>query len=350
MIHHSSFWFRHFSPPYRTQIEIKHRSGEEEAIGEVENAADAGELVAAVFDGDAALEDGLGEISSDGGGAENGGEDHAVKPAERGELIRNPGEHKGGGTEGAEEGAKEAFPGFRRADMRDHFVLPETHANEISAHVAEFRHHDEKEHEKATLHRLARVEVDELHHEAEEDDGIDDAKDGIEDALEREHALKLVAVAEEEAAMPEAPQAALADLAEETDALVKAASTLLAAEAAKSAGEEEEAAEPADGLVEASEPPQAALADLAEATDGLVEAPAAPCSAEAAKPAEEEEAAAEPAVELVEALEPAAAEEVEAAEPAAEAAEPAAEAAEPAAEPLLVLALDQVLVFFKIFF
>jgi hypothetical protein len=44
-------------------------------------------------------------------------------------------------------------------------------------------------------------------------------------------------------------------------------------------------------------------------------------------PAEEEEAAAEPAVELVEEMEPAAAEEVEAAEPAAEA--PEDEAAEP---------------------
>jgi hypothetical protein len=155
--------------------------------------------------------------------------------------------------------------------------------------------------------------------------------------------------AEEEATMPEAPQAALADLAEETGNLEKAASAPLGAEAGKSTGEEEEAAVPADDLVEASEP-QAALADLAEATDGLVEAPAAPFSAEAAKPAEEEEAAAEPAVELVEALEPAAAEEVEAAEPAAEASQLAAETAEPAAEPLLVLALDQVPGFFKIFF
>jgi hypothetical protein len=129
--------------------------------------------------------------------------------------------------------------------------------------------------------------------------------------------------AEEEAAMPEAPQAAPADLAEETDTLEKAASAPLGTEAAKSMGEEEEAAEPAHDLAEASEP-QAALADLAEATDGLVEAPAAPCAAEAAEPSEEEEATAEPAVQLVEALEPAAAEEVEAAEPAAEVSELAA--------------------------
>ena len=98
---------------------------------------------------------------------------------------------------------------------------------------------------------------------------------------------------------------------------------------------EEEAATP--------EAPQAALADLAEETDALVKAAAAPLAAEAAKPAKEEEEAAEPAVELVEASEPAAAEEVEAAEPAAE-------AAEPAAEPSLVLALDQVLTFFKVLF
>ena len=155
--------------------------------------------------------------------------------------------------------------------------------------------------------------------------------------------------AEEEAAVPEAPQAALADLAEETDTLEKATSAPLGTEAAKSIGEEEKAAEPAHDLAEASEP-QAALADLAEATDGLMEAPAAPCAAEAAEPSEEEEATAEPAVQLVEALEPAAAEEVEAAEPAAEASELAAEAAKPAAEPLLVLALDQVPGFFKIFF
>ena len=59
------------------------------------------------------------------------------------------------------------------------------------------------------------------------------------------------AVALKNAATPEAPQAVLANLAEETDALAKAASTPLAAEAAKSAGEEEEAAEPAVELVEA---------------------------------------------------------------------------------------------------
>ena len=51
------------------------------------------------------------------------------------------------------------------------------------------------------------------------------------------------ASAEEKAAAPEAPQAALADLAEETNTLVEAAAAPLAAEAAKPAEEEEAAAD-----------------------------------------------------------------------------------------------------------
>ena len=147
----------------------------------------------------AAFDDGLGEVSGDTGEAKDGSDDHAVGPGDGVKLGGQGGEEEGGTADGPDERADEAFPGFGGADVGDHFVFTDEDADEVGAHVGELGDDDEEEDEEdAAGFAVIEMEVEEAEEEAVEDDGVNDAEDGGEDALEGGDAFEIMAVAEEE--------------------------------------------------------------------------------------------------------------------------------------------------------
>ncbi len=53
------------------------------------------------------------------------------------------------GDEGEEDCAAESLPGFRRANVRNHFIATNERPDGIRTHVGEFRHHEEDREHKS---------------------------------------------------------------------------------------------------------------------------------------------------------------------------------------------------------
>ena len=184
------------------EVEVEDGGGEEEGVGEIEDAADAGEGMAGVFDLGAAFDDGFGEVTGDAGEAEDGGDDEAVGPGDGEEFVGDGGEKDDGTADGGDEGADKTFPGFCGADVGDHLVFADEDTQQIGAHVREFGYDEEEEEEEDTAgFAIFEMEVEDAEDEAVKDDGVNDAEDEGKDALEGDDAFEVMSVAEEEAAL-----------------------------------------------------------------------------------------------------------------------------------------------------
>lgn len=120
------------------EVKIHDRGVKKDAVDEVEDAADAGEKGAGIFDAGFAFENGFDEVADNCGEAQDDAKDRRVEQGHAGEFGRcEMGEgHADAG--GDDDGAAEAFPGFAGADARDHFVFADEGAGDVSAEVAEF--------------------------------------------------------------------------------------------------------------------------------------------------------------------------------------------------------------------
>ena len=121
---------------HESQIEKQKRRGEEEAVDQIERAADSRQHIAGIFHPRAAFDDRLRKITDDRGETEDkpstidGSESeprnvrHQLKKADASEQRKG-------------KRPEESLPGFLRADVRDQRMPPDHTPGQIRAHVAE---------------------------------------------------------------------------------------------------------------------------------------------------------------------------------------------------------------------
>src|SRR2546428_12621879 len=86
------------------------------------------------------------------------------------------------------ERTKEAFPGFFRADVRDHLVAADRAAGQIRAHVAELRHRDQIQDIKLSGYRTgarARREIKNFRREIEQPKHVKQTEERVSHRLQR---------------------------------------------------------------------------------------------------------------------------------------------------------------------
>ncbi len=175
------------------EVEIEDWAGPEERVDEVEGTADAWEEGSGVLDGETALEDGFGEIADDADGGEDETEDGDVGWVEEREGLAEAEVDGETGDECTEGSAKEAFPCFTGADVRDHLVLTDEGADGVGTAVSHFGDGDDEENVgdpgETTVGGVAEVE-EEARHEAPAPWDVEEAEDGPCDGPERVAAVE----------------------------------------------------------------------------------------------------------------------------------------------------------------
>ena len=164
-----------------SQIQIHQGGIKQQAVEQVEDAADAGKEISGILYARFAFEQGLDKVADDRGYAENYAKDNRVFPIHATHLVTQEVVEDEAGECGHDNCADKAFPGFARTDARNHFVLTDQRADCISAGIAEFR--DEHKVKQVVMTFHVREEVDFLNevqepgniHEAEQCSG--DGKD-----------------------------------------------------------------------------------------------------------------------------------------------------------------------------
>src|SRR5581483_4098226 len=126
----------------KAEQQIRKRRRQQGAVDDIEDAAEAGDDGAAVFDLGVALEEAFEEVAGLAYGADDGAENQRFGRAQGAErivpgLLAGPPD-QGGGAEAAEE----ALPRLARAEPGDKLVPPERPAAEVGADVGE-RHHQQ---------------------------------------------------------------------------------------------------------------------------------------------------------------------------------------------------------------
>ncbi len=138
--------------------------------------------MAGVFDGEAALQDGLCKVSRDPECTEDGDDDESGLPIDGIKMREAEPQDDGTSKECSSKGAEQALPAFGGADVGDHFVFAEDDAEAIRTHVGELRDHDNEEQQYKAVATAGWGELN-PHEEAIKDNGVDDAKNGGKDPL-----------------------------------------------------------------------------------------------------------------------------------------------------------------------
>jgi len=127
--------------------EIGERGGQEWAVDEVEDAAEAGDEAAGVFDAGVAFYQAFQEVAGLSDGAQNCAEEEGFGDGVEGAEVFGPDACAGEGDEGGgDEAEEEAFPGFAGAEPGDEFVSAEGSAAEIGADVGGFDDQEDHDH------------------------------------------------------------------------------------------------------------------------------------------------------------------------------------------------------------
>src|ERR1043165_954259 len=153
LLHHSITPFvRSWPGQHMPQVQIHNGSIKQQAVQQVEDAADAREELSRVLDACFTFEEGFNQIAYDRADTQDDAEDDRVFPVHTGHLVAEEVNEDQAGQRRDHDSAGEAFPSLPRADARNHLVPSNQRTDGVSAGVAEFRDEHEIKQVVMALH------------------------------------------------------------------------------------------------------------------------------------------------------------------------------------------------------
>ncbi len=107
------------------QIQIHDGRVEQKAVEQVKDAADAGEKIAGILHARFAFEQRFDQVTHHSTDAQNNPENNGMLHRHAFHAVPQEMREHQAGDGGNEDGPGESFPGFARADARDHLVSPD---------------------------------------------------------------------------------------------------------------------------------------------------------------------------------------------------------------------------------